>query len=202
MALSQTQVCNLALGRVGAQSIMSIDDEDSKGARVCLNAYEATVREVSRAGEWNCLKKRATLARLTAAPAFEWAYQFQLPVDFISLTELNGVEYKDEPQDNWEIEGRLLLTDAEIAQVRYISYVEDTGIWDSLFTNAVVVLLASKIAVPIRQDEGMASALLSEYERVALPKARMKDGNEQRKRRHLPTEGSRFIESRYYSTNG
>jgi hypothetical protein len=181
---------------------MSIDDEDSKSARVCLNAYEATVREVSRAGEWNCLKTRTTLARLTAAPAFEWAYQFQLPTNFISLIELNGVEYKGEPQDDWEIEGRLLLTDAETANVRYIAFVEDTGIWDSLFTNAVVVLLASRIAVPIRQDEGMASALLSEYERVALPKARMKDGNEQRKRRHDPCEGSRFLDARYFSTNG
>ena len=202
MSLTQTKVCNLSLGRVGAQSIMSIDDEDSKSARVCLNAFEATVREVARAGEWNCLKKRCTLARLTAAPAFEWEYQFQLPTDFISLTELNGVDYHGEPQDDWEIEGRLLLTDAEEAKVRYIAYVEDTGQWDSLFTNAVVVLLASKIAVPILQDEGRAGALLSEYERVALPKARMKDGNEKRKRRHDPCEGSRFLEARYISTNG
>jgi hypothetical protein len=202
MSLDQTKLCNLALGRVGAAPIMSINDADSKGARVCLLNFEAAVREAARAGEWNCLKKRDTLGQLSAAPAFEWAYQYQLPADLISLVELNGVAYHGEPQDDWEIEGRVLLTDADIAQVRYIAYVEDCTQWDALFTNAVVVLLAAKIAVPMRQDEGMATALLTEYQRVALPQARQKDGNERRKRRHDPCEGSRFLASRYYSTNG
>lgn len=202
MSLSQTQICNQALVRVGAQRIMDITDAASKGARVCLNAFEATVREVAAAGDWKCLKKRAAFNQLATAPAFEWAYQYQLPADFISLVELNGVDYHGQPSDDWDIEGRVLLTDAETAQARYIAYVEDTTQWDPLFTDAVVVLLASKIAVPIRQDEGMAQALKEEFIRSALPKARTKNGNNRRRLRFDPCAESRFLAARYTSTNG
>jgi hypothetical protein len=202
MALSQTEICNQALQRIGAQRIMDILDEESKGARVCLNVFEATVREVAAAGDWSCLKKRAVFARLLPAPAFEWAYQYQLPADFVSLVTLNGVDYQGQPTDEWEIEGRVLLSDAEEAKATYIAYVEDTTQWDSLFTEAVVVLLASKIATPIRQDEGLAQALKTEYLRSALPMARQKNGNNRKRIRFDPCAESRFLRSRYNSTNG
>lgn len=92
MAVSKTDICNLALARVGAQTIMDIDDADSKGARACKNAFESTIREVSRCAIWNTLKARAALAELSTAPAFGWAKQFQLPTDFIRLFKLNGVD--------------------------------------------------------------------------------------------------------------
>lgn len=201
MALSKTQICNQALARIGAQSIMDIGD-DAKGARACLNAYEATVREVASLGDWRCLKKRVAFSKLVATPAFEWAYQYQLPVDFISLVELNGVEYHGQPSDDWEVEGQVLLTDADEAKATYIAYVEDSTVWDALFTDAVVVLLASKIAVPMRQDEGMAQALKEEFLRSALPKARTKNGNNRRRLRFDPCAESRFLSARYTSTNG
>lgn len=199
MGLSQTQVCNQALARIGAKLITSIND-DATGAEACLNAYDATVSEVARSGTWNCLMKRAELGRLTAAPAFEWAYQFQLPVDLLLLMEVNGVDYHDEPQDEWVIEGRVLLTDAERALVRYVALIEDSTQWDSLFTNAVVVLLAAKIAVPIRQDEALMQALMADYNRV-LGNARMRDGNERRAHRWNPSVRSRWVNARYGSTN-
>lgn len=202
MALTITNICNQALGRIGSPHVMDINDANSKSARVCKETFEISVREVARAGEWNCLKKRVALARLTEAPAFEWAYQFQLPVNFISMVELNGVPVSGTLGEEWEIEADKLLTDAEEAKIRFIGYDEDTHKWDALFVNAVVVNLASKIALPIRQDESLAQALLSEYERVSLPKARMKDGNERKKERFAPWKDSRFIQARRYSTNG
>jgi hypothetical protein len=202
MALTKTNICNQALGRVGSPHVLDIEDVNSKSARVCKETFELAVREVARAGEWNCLKKREALSRLTEAPAFEWAYQFQLPINFISLVELNGVEVTGSLGETWEIEGDKLLTDAEEAKVRFIGYDEETHKWDALFVNAVVVLLASKIALPIRQDDALAQALLSEYQRVSLPQARMKDGNERKKKRFAPWEDSRFVQARRYSTNG
>ena len=201
MALTKTNICNQALGRIGSPHVMDINDTDSKSARVCNETFELAVREVARAGDFNCLKKRLELARLTLAPAFEWAYQFQLPAGFISLVELNGIKVTGLLGDEWEIEADKLLTDADVARVRYIGYDEATHQWDPLFVNAVVVLLASKIALPIRQDDSLAQSLLSEYQRVSLPQARMKDGNERKKPRFAPWEDSRFVQSRRYSTN-
>ena len=203
MAVSKTDICNLALARVGAQTIMDIDDADSKGARACKNAFESTVREVSRAGIWNTLKARASLAELSTAPAFGWTKQFQLPTDFIRLFKLNGVDLdNDEPGEYFEIEGKVLLTDADTADIQYIAYKDDPNAYDPLMVDAIVVLLASKIAVPMRQDEAMATSLRAEFERVTLPRARKTDGNEKKSRRYDPASESRFVNSRYNSTNG
>lgn len=197
---NKTDIFNLALGRVGAAAIMSYDETPAKGAAACRNAFELTVREVSRAADWNCLRKRETLGQLVDTPAFEWGYQYQLPADFIRLVGLNGVEYHGQPQDDWEIEGRYLLTDAEQADVKYTAYFEDCTIWDAMFANAVVVLLASKISIPMRQDEGLAQTLLMEYQRLALPQARKTDANERRVERFNPVTESRFVNSRYYNS--
>lgn len=203
MAVSKTDICNLALARVGALSIMDIDDADSKGARACKNAFEATVREVSRAHIWNCVSDRATLAALTEAPAFGFAKQYQLPTNFIRLAKLNGVDCNDdEPGDYYKIEGKRLLTDEDTAKIQYVAYVADPNQYDPLMVDCVVVLLASKIAVPMRQDEAMASNLRTEYERVTLPRARKTDGNEKKSRRYDPRSESRFIAARRRSTNG
>jgi hypothetical protein len=91
---------------------MDLDEEGSKGARVMRDLYEPAVRELGRLAEWQCLKDRATLGRLATPPAFGWTYAYQLPSTFIRLVKLNGTEYRGEPQDDHEIEGLTLLTDA------------------------------------------------------------------------------------------
>jgi hypothetical protein len=203
MAVSKTDICNNAIGRIGAQRIMSIDDQDSKSARICKNAYEMTLREVLRLGVWNFAKDRATLAELSTTPAFGWAKQFQLPTDYIRLLKLNGVDVNnDGTGDFFEIEGRKLLTDADAAQIQYIKFVDDPNQYDALFVEALVVLLASKIAVPIRQDEPLAQSLTAEFLRIKLPTARKTDANEKKGRRYDPASESRFVNARYVSTNG
>lgn len=202
MALSITDIANQALGRVGSPSIMSLDDADAKGARECKRVFEATVKECGRSAPWSCLQERAELARLTVAPAFEWEYQFQLPTDFLGLVQLNGYDVNDLTPDDYEIEGRVLLTDDAEALIKYTAYKPETGDYDSLFINALVVLLASKIAVPLRQDEQMAANFLLEYERVILPRARQKNAGPSKRRRYDPADGSRWNASRRFSTNG
>jgi len=203
MAVSKTDICNNAIGRIGAQRIMDIDDQASKSARICKNAYEITLREVLRLAPWNFAKDRVQLAELSAAPVFGWAKQYQLPTDFIRMVKFNDLEaWQDSPDDFFEIEGKRVLTDEETARIEYIKYVDDPNQYDALFTKALVVLLAAEIAVPIRQDEGLAAKMLAEFQQLKLPAARKADGNERKRRRFDPTAESRFVQSRYYSTNG
>jgi hypothetical protein len=193
----------MALGMVGAQRIMDLDDAGSKSARLCQLVFDASVKEVGRSADWNCLKDRATFGRLVAAPVFGWAYQYQQPVDCLRVIKINGTRHDADPGDEFEIEGRLLLTDADVCNAVFTRYTDDSNQFDSLFTDALATLIASKIAVPLRQDGAeMAQALFSQYERVKLPKARVKDGGERKKRRFDPCAESRVIASRYYSTNG
>lgn len=202
MALTTTDIANQALIRIGSERIMSLTDDKSKGAVTARVLYTQTLDELARAAEWNSLKKRAELARLTDAPLFGWAYQYQLPADFVDIAQFNGVRCWHVEVENWAIEGDKLLSNAEQAQVIYVALVENPANYDAMFTAAFVTLLAAKLAVAIRQDTGLAESLMSEYYRVTLPRARMKDANQGRKPAYDPTAHSSFIHSRFRSTRG
>jgi hypothetical protein len=198
---TQTEICNLALMRIGAPPITDIDDTANLSARRCKLIFEMTTQEVARESDWGCLLKRAEIGQIATAPAFEWLYAYQLPVDCMRVRSVNGVINHYEVSEFYEIEGRTLLTDADKAQIQYIAHIKDTSQWDSLFVNAVGVLLAAKLAVATRQDEGVAQALMSEYRNSCLTRARLVDGNESKRHRYDPASESSFVKSRWYSTN-
>jgi hypothetical protein len=199
---TKTDIANMALHRVGAQRIMDYDEEGSKGARVIRDLYEPAVREVGRLAEWPCLKDRAELTQLSTAPLFGWTYAYQLPTTFLRMVKLNGEEYEGQAEDDYEIEGRTLVTDAEAAKIEFIAYKEEAADYDPLFVKALVAKLAAESAVPLRQDENLAARLMQEFEQLALPKGRLKTSGERRLRRFDPATESSFVNSRFNSTNG
>ena len=199
---SKTEIANMALHRVGALRIMDLNDQDSKSARVVRDFFEPAIREVGRLAEWQCLKDRAMLGQLATVPSFGWDYAYQLPVTFLRLVKLNGISYRGEESDDHELEGSKLLTDAETANIEFIAYKEETADYDPLFVKAIVAKLAAEIALPIRQDEGLAARLMQEFEQLALPKGRIKTAGERKGARFNPSQDSNFVNSRFYSTNG
>jgi len=212
MPITKTTLFNLALARVGS---LPLDDADTdaangvKSAIACNNAHDQTIKEVARAGRWNCLKDRAILDRIDDAPEygpdpeFGWRYNFWLPANCVRLLQLNGTcIYNDGPSELFEIEGRKLLTNEAIARVQYIKADTCYDDWDPLFLDCIVVLLASKIAFELRQDADMASTLRNEYERVTLPRGRQKNGDERRRHLNDPSLLSSFVASRRFSTRG
>lgn len=199
MSLSKTNIANQALSRVGAKTILDIDDTNSTSARVIKNVFEASVREVSRMHDWNCLKARASLAQNATGPDFGWSYQYNLPVDCEKLCTVNGYE-DGTTEDLYEIEGRTILTDSDECKITYIQYKEATGDYDSLFIEALVVWLASKIATSIRQDESVSKMMRDEFHMRILPAARMKDGNERKRKRVYPSVESEWVNRRWKAT--
>ncbi len=66
--LSPTDVCNVALAKIGAQAIVSLSDPTNSSALACNNNFPAAYLEVSRAAPWNCLLNLATLASIVQTP--------------------------------------------------------------------------------------------------------------------------------------
>jgi hypothetical protein len=199
MAVSKTDIANLALNHVGEPTIMDINDKNNATARVVKSIFDQTFREVARDHEWNCLKKRVEAAQLTAAPVFGFSYQYQLPSDFIRLLRLNGRDIR-QATNVYEIEGLNLLTDATSAKIQYIADIKDTTIYDTMLVEALAVYMGSKLATQIRQDEGKAEVLLNRYMQVVLPRARKVDGNERNMTPYDPREQSRSLQSRRVGT--
>ncbi|MEO6054818.1 MAG: hypothetical protein ABIP97_12475 [Chthoniobacterales bacterium] len=200
MAASETSICNLALGRLGNDSILSTDD-DSESARVCKLFYGQTRDEVLRSHRWKFATVLASLAQLTATPVFDWSYQYQLPTDCLRVLQVNGFEPWEQP-GLFEIQGRFLLTDADGANVKYTSRITDANQFDPLFIEALACKLASKIAAGLTDSQSRVQALLTEYKTLTGAEAMRVDAMEGRPKRKLPYVQSDLVNSRRGSSLG
>lgn len=167
-------ICNSALVKIGARTITSLT-EGSKNANLCNEQFAKLRDEVLRAHSWNFAVARAKLGRLVEAPAFGFAYAYQLPSDF-----LRAVAIHDNPGGGtvpYQIEGQRVLTDAEAIYLRYVRRIEDPNAFDALFREALAYRVAAELAVPIAQS----STLHEQMQRLsdrAVRRARGVDAQE------------------------
>ena len=157
MSQSVVDICNSALQRVGASSILSLSD-NSPEARACTVAYDSNRRDELRKHSWNFALKRAVLAPDTAVPAFDFLRQFTLPTDCLRVLR--------PPTTNldWVIEGRKILTnDGNVLYLRYIADIEDTAQWDPGFYNVMSASLAVDICEKLTQSNTKKAQLIKDY---------------------------------------
>lgn len=167
MAQSVVDVCNSALQKVGAASIMSLTD-NSREARQCSIAYNSNRRAELRKRAWNFAIKRAVLAPDVAAPAFGFTYQFTLPSDCLRVLIPN-----DSTLD-WSIEGRKLLTSLDTAvNIRYIADIEDVTQWSSSFYDTLALALAIDICEALTNSSGKKQLLMDEYREAVQESAKV-----------------------------
>jgi len=184
--ITEIDICNLALRKVGAQTIMALD-EASENARLCRQFYPRVRDTVLRLYPWNCATRRAKLTALSEAPAFGWAKQYPLPVDCLFVQRM---EYQDIP---FKIEGRMLLTDWAEANIIYTARLEDVSQYDNLLVQAIYTMLAAEISTSLRQDAKMYQGLMDELMMRVLPLARSINSQEQSM---AQLETTSFLEAR------
>jgi hypothetical protein len=168
--VNQTDVCNIALGMIGQNFITAIDD-GTHTANQCKLFFEPSRDACLRDHKWNFALKRQALAQ-TTPPASGWSYAYTLPPDCVRVIELNG-----DPEAEWEIERRALVTDAVTATVLFIAKADDVNLWDALFVEAFATLLASKLALAVAHDAGYSKDLLGLYN-MRIVDAKAVDGQE------------------------
>lgn len=159
MSVSKVQICNLALSKLNAETIVSLEDE-SRAAELCGDFYDAAVDAVLRSYLWNCAKERVILAALETAPLFDWDYQFQLPTDCVRVI-------RSEPDVEFVIEGGKLLTDTETCSILYIKRIEAAD-FDPLLVEVVALDLAAKIAFPLSGNAGITQKMEDSRDRKLL----------------------------------
>lgn len=176
MSQSQTDICNSALQRVGAATIMDIAD-NSREARACAVAYESTRRSELRKRKWVFAKRRRTLAAAANYPGvddFEFAYAFPLPADCLRV-----LLPKDNPQLDWVVENRRILTNCQVSPwlgassqpgvtgpalfLNYIADVVDVTTFDVNFYELVSIQLALRICEPLTNSNQKKAGLQAEY---------------------------------------
>ena len=174
---TEVSICSNALRRLGDDPITSLTD-DTERARLCNSFYADTRDAVLRLHPWNFAITRASLAKLSTAPAYGFANQFSLPTNPYCLRVL-GMEYEDYifKIENVATHGRVLLTDEATANILYVARITDTNLFDAMFVDVLTQKLAVDLAYPVTNSTTLQTQMQKVFEKK-LSEARSIDGQE------------------------
>lgn len=136
---SEVEICNRALGKLGAGRITSLDDATVE-ARACKDRFDTARDALLRRYAWNFSVTRTDLAASATAPSFGFDAAYPVPADCLRVLEV---------QDGaaWKVEGGNILSDLSAPlYVRYIRQVTDAGSFDPMFVEALAAKLAYEMA--------------------------------------------------------
>lgn len=170
MYSSETEICSAALMLLGADPINSLNDANDR-ARVCKVIWPMVLDDELAAHRWNCAKRRATLAREAAAPAFGWSYAYALPDNCLRIFEM------EDPDEAFVVEDGLLLCDNSTAKVLYAVRVTAVGKYSAGLCSALVARMSAELAMPITKKEKVVSTAWAAYQGKILS-ALASDGQE------------------------
>ncbi len=143
MALSQTEIVNLALTRLGQDRVISIND-DVEAARVMRSLWDFTRDAVLASYPWKFAIKRTSLPALAQAPAYGWARQFTVPEECMRLVQVgDDYVFYTGLLETFQLEGGVIMTDeAAPLRLRYVERTTNVGLWPVLFGRVVAMQLA------------------------------------------------------------
>lgn len=179
MSISETSICNQALGRIAAKRINNIEDAtDTKPEAIqCRLHYEQTRDALLRSFYWPFAAARSQLSQDTDDPDFEWDNQFILPNDFLYLrsiwdnADIGSLSLSNSRQSH-AIEGDRFLTNDSTVRIRYTKKVTDPTKFDVLFVEVLVLLLAKKMIAPLAKTDPKLAADIKDDLKDLMPKVR------------------------------
>jgi hypothetical protein len=177
---SKVQICSNALLLIGSQTINDLDEPNDR-ARTAANLYPFIFERVLRDHSWNCAKRRVVLNPETATPAFDWAYSFALPGDWVRNIQVGyldgGINGSWVSGDDYIMEGRRILSNANALPLVYISNLTTENLFDASLTYAMTLAMSAAMAYPITKSTSQQQAQETLYQNW-LKRARNEDGQD------------------------
>lgn len=195
---ARIDIFNQAIAELPAKAIQSID-ENSLEAGECRRFYPQIVSEMlSGPHDWSFQIRRVALASLGNDRSYEWVYAYALPSDMGApirvIPDLSSLGFPvpipGEPYaEQWALTGRyfetpyiiengVLYTNVQTATLEYgINSIDDVAL-TPLTVRAIVLDLASRIAIPVKKDRKIKAELVGQAE-VAWDRAIAEDLNRQ-----------------------
>ncbi len=157
-------ICNIALSKLGESPLPALNPNGPPAARLCYMHYHPVRREVLCATRWSFATRRCTLqAAAEESEDGTHALAHTLPTDCLRVLEVSS--------PSWTLRGRRIYCPAASVRLTYTADVEDTLLFEPLFTEALATRLACKLCIPLTSSTTARQALTEEYQRVSLPQA-------------------------------
>jgi hypothetical protein len=188
------EVENMALDLLGRGFLT--DEDLNRGITYdTLNLHRNQCVEAALdAFPWTFATRFATLTA-SAGTLPGWASRFTLPVDFQRVIRVERGDMVSLPNDYHVQGGYLYLPEANAAApvLHYISADTAESEWSPLFKEAVILLLASRIAPKLSADPNLSTALQQKFE-LAMAKAKAKDAVALRAKANLGEVGNMALD--------
>lgn len=187
MSTSEVEICNLALIKIGHDTISDLTQE-TKAARMCSRLYPKLRDATLRAHPWNFAIRRASLVASADAPAYGYSYAYAKPLDYLRIVTC------EDPQTDYVLESEFFLASISPFKMKYVWKVTDPNRFDSLFIDAFACRLAADLAMPLAQSAEMVDAMWGSY-RERIAEARHADAQEGKGPEF--TDDTGWLESRF-----
>lgn len=171
---SQVEICNRAATKLGAKRITSLSD-NSVTARALSSVYDTVRKSELAKNHWNFALSRRSLAALGTTPDWGYANQYQLPNDFLKITQVNDVfaapglvDYRQEDDSPYAIENGMILTDfGAPLKIRYVRDITDPAAFDPLFVEMFAAKMAYEVCYEITQSRQGQEQAMNDYNMAA-----------------------------------
>lgn len=166
--MTSTDLANNALDRIGVPNIDDIDSASDPNAVKAKRAYTyARQKHIVNAAPR--FRKEVYLAPATGESSQVWSYVYGYPTDCLDIREIWNETDQDDPRIEFE-EGLhsngsslTILTNQEDALLIYTADVTLLPLFRITDTDAIEVLMASKLAMSIKRDKELAREKFVEY---------------------------------------
>jgi len=193
MAASPVAICNIALGWLGGDLIISLDDQTVE-AKLCKANYEPLRDAVLEEREWTFAVKRLEPVETTGLPLYGYDKTFQIPPEVIRVLQVSRAGEVDsgilvegsfksatrggtgtgrETRIEWAREGDLIFANnsARIF-MRALVRIDDTTKFSPAFDQVLAARLAMDLALPLTNSSKYQQEAARMYgEKMALAAA-------------------------------
>lgn len=166
--LSQIDIINRALSRINAAEINSLLDKTKEGT-VARREWEASRDATLREHDWGFASRRVPLAPLAGKPR-GYAFAYAEPVDCLMVRRVlpSPSHAADRPTALYVMGvhngAPAILADVADAEAEYTARVENPGLFDPQFVDALAWKLASVFALAVKGDSESAGTAMQMYE--------------------------------------
>ena len=155
-------ICNMAIGYVGGNSIMSFADESLEADQCELN-YDTAREFCLESRDWTFAATYRQLAAAVSVTPSEFEFSFPLPSDCLVVREVSDNEDMRSPIV-YQKDGNRIVTDSAEVYIKYTKNIVDTSLFSPSFEVATAHKLGEFIASTISGDKTLKRALMVESE--------------------------------------
>lgn len=176
-----TDIVNIALRRIGANRISSLENDTTKEAIAARDLYDEARRDLLNLHNWNFAIVRVALTASATEPAFGWDYAYILPEKFVRLISVHPhdddeatVPYRLEFQSS---DDRVVLCNSNQVYIRYVIDLDDANVFSASFRDVLAWRMARDLASALSKSTSAAEMADRAYKRE-LSRAKSIDGVE------------------------